>query len=267
MPELVPLYEHLCELVGGGDAAARFLSLYRPTPFMTGCSQAAWIRRDESPTLVRNYDYAPHLYEGVNLFSAWNGSRCITMTDCFWGALDGLNEHGLAVALAFGGRRVVGDGFAIPLVLRYVLDTCATMDEAVATLSRVPSHMAYNVLVLDRDGRTAVVQVAPDHKAVILDERICTNHQGDVDWPEHARLTRTLEREAYLRETIDLPTETLDTFIARFLSPPLNQASTFRHWRTLYTAVYQPREGICTYLWPEVRRVQSLDGFISDAVP
>ena len=32
MRELVPLYEELCELAGGGDHAARFLSFYTPPP-------------------------------------------------------------------------------------------------------------------------------------------------------------------------------------------------------------------------------------------
>ena len=39
MPELVPLYDQLCELAGGGDQAARFLSFYSPPPYLSGCSQ------------------------------------------------------------------------------------------------------------------------------------------------------------------------------------------------------------------------------------
>ena len=46
------------------------------------------------------------------------------MSDCLWGLLDGMNDRGLAVSLTFGGRPDVGDGFAIPLVVRYVLETC-----------------------------------------------------------------------------------------------------------------------------------------------
>src|SRR5690349_5975321 len=44
MPELLPIYERLIELAGGGDLAARFLSLYCPPPFISGCSQAVWSR-------------------------------------------------------------------------------------------------------------------------------------------------------------------------------------------------------------------------------
>ena len=32
MPDLIPLYEDLCDQAGGGDLAARFLSFYCPRP-------------------------------------------------------------------------------------------------------------------------------------------------------------------------------------------------------------------------------------------
>ena len=38
MPELLGTYERLCELAGGGDIASRFLSFYRPPPYLSGCS-------------------------------------------------------------------------------------------------------------------------------------------------------------------------------------------------------------------------------------
>ena len=78
------------------------LSLYRPTPYMAGCSQAVW-QRDGRPLLVRNYDYFPERLEGTILMSAWNGVKTIVQSDCLWGVLDGMNEHGLAASLAFGG--------------------------------------------------------------------------------------------------------------------------------------------------------------------
>ena len=57
MPELVPTWERLVELAGGGDMAARMLSLWDPPPLVAGCSQARPDAR--RPVLVRNYDFAP----------------------------------------------------------------------------------------------------------------------------------------------------------------------------------------------------------------
>ena len=39
MPELVPTYDRLVDLAGGGDLAGRLLSLWRPPGFIVGCSQ------------------------------------------------------------------------------------------------------------------------------------------------------------------------------------------------------------------------------------
>lgn len=104
------------------------------------------------------------------------------MLDCLWGLLDGVNDEGLAVSLTFGGRPQVGDGFGIPLVIRYVLEVCGTVGEAVDVLRRVPVHMSYNVTALDRAGGWATVYVAPDRPARVTGRAVATNHQGTVEW-------------------------------------------------------------------------------------
>ena len=104
MPELLPTYERLCELSGGLDLQARFLGLYRPPAYLTGCSQVVW--PGDEPVLIRNYDYSPGLCEGLVLLSRWNGRAVLAMVDCLWGVLDGINDAGLAISLTFGGRFV-----------------------------------------------------------------------------------------------------------------------------------------------------------------
>ena len=153
MPELVGVYDRLVDLAGGGDVAARMLSLYRPPPYLAGCSQAAIAGPD--PVLVRNYDYAPTRFEGVVQATAWGKHRVIGMSDCLWGLLDGMNDAGLAVSLTFGGRRVLGDGFGIPVVVRYLLETCATVAEAREALAHVPVNLAHNLTLVDGSGEAA----------------------------------------------------------------------------------------------------------------
>src|SRR3954452_4883940 len=118
---MVSAYEGLVELVGGGDLEARFLSLWDPPPFLAACSLAAWTR-DGSPSLLRSYDYAPTLCETTLLTTTIATRRTMAMSDCLWGALDGVSEDGLAVALAFAGRRELSSGFAVTLLLRYLLE-------------------------------------------------------------------------------------------------------------------------------------------------
>jgi predicted choloylglycine hydrolase len=259
MPELLPTYEVLCELAGGSDLAARFLSLYRPPAFLSGCSQAVW--PGEEPALIRNYDYSPYLCDAVILHSRWGNRRVIAMTDCLWGCLDGINDAGLAVSLAFGGRRVVGDGFGIPIVQRYVLETCSTAEEAIAVLRRVPTHMAYNVTVVDRWGVFYTAELSPDRPAVVRRSAVATNHQGAVEWHHHARATATVERERHLSLRLADDTLTPDALVQLFLQPPLYATAHGRGFGTLYTAVYRPLRGDVEYRWPNVSWCQSFADF------
>ncbi len=259
MPELIPVYEELVELAGGGDVAARFLSLYRPPPYLLGCSQAAW--SGPNPALVRNYDYSPDLYEGTLLCTSWH-RPVIAMSDCLWGVLDGINDAGLAVSLAFGGRRVVGDGFGIPLILRYVLEFCANVSEAAEVLRRVPVHMPYNVLLVDGQGDFATVFVHPGRPARVTDAPISTNHQQRVESEDYARMTSTVERREFLAARLTEANETRDDFVDRFLRPPLHNTQYEQAFGTLYTAAYYPRERAVEYLWPHQDPLrQSVSGF------
>jgi len=122
MPEILPLYERLCEPAGGGDLAAWFLSYYGPPPYMSGCSQAIWLGSE--PVLVRNNDYSLAAFDRVVLARRWRGRRMTGTTDGLWGLVDGMTDAGLCLSLTFGGRRVVGEGFGVPLILRYVPQTC-----------------------------------------------------------------------------------------------------------------------------------------------
>jgi predicted choloylglycine hydrolase len=247
MPELMPVYEELVGLAGSGDLAARFLSLYRPPPYALGCSQAVWSGRH--PALVRNYDYSPWLFEGTLLFSSWN-RPVIAMSDCLWGVLDGINDAGLAVSLAFGGRRIVGDGFGVPLILRYILEFCDYAEQAAGVLRRVPAHMPYNVTLVDREGAFSTVQVCPCCDAAVTDSPVGTNHQQRVGSEDYARMTSTVERQKFLDARLADANETRSTFIERFLHPPLHNTRYEHAFGTLYTAAYYPRDLAAEYRWP-----------------
>jgi predicted choloylglycine hydrolase len=211
--------------------------------------------------LVRNYDYHPDKCEGLILHSRWHGTRVIAASDSLWGVLDGINEHGLAVSLAFGGRRVVGDGFGIPLILRYVLEFCRTTPDAVDVLRRVPSHMAYTVTALDADGRHATVYLNPDRPAEVSSARVATNHQRQIEWPEYAALTRTEERASHLASGLESD-ETPERFISRFLDEPLVSHVWDKAFGTLYTAVYRPDSRQAEYRWRDRTWPFSFERFV-----
>ncbi|MCP5236050.1 MAG: hypothetical protein H6945_09980 [Zoogloeaceae bacterium] len=259
MPELLSTYESLVELAGGGDLEARFLSLYCPPPYVSACSQAVW--PGDRPLLVRNYDYPAQLCEGVILRTAWNGRQVIGVSDCMWGLLDGINEDGLALSLSFGGRRKVGDGFGVPLLLRYVLETCERTADAARALARIPVHMSYNVTIVDRSGDFVTVYLVPGERGDVRRTAAATNHQRRVEWKQHASATASVERHRRLLLMLQDSELSADELIDAFLRPPIYSNAFDRGFGTLYSAAYWPAEGRATYFWPGSSWPQSFTHF------
>ncbi len=286
MPELVPTWRRLVELADGDETAAALLTMWRLPVFAAGCSQAVLPGPD--PVLVRNYDYDPALFEGVVASTNYSGRRRVIGTsDLLWGLVDGMNEDGLAVSLTYGGRPGGGPGFAIPLVLRYVLETCADVTQAVATLRRVPVAQAYNIALVDRSGAHATVFVAPGEEPAVSDLRVSTNHRLDaVEFPEIAGRLGSVERQRLLLERVGEPArsegardcggsdrgsdcgsgggrggeaDSRSGLIASFTRAPLRSERYSAGFGTLYTAVYHPAAGTATYRWPGTAWTRGFD--------
>jgi len=260
MPELMPAYDRVVELAGGGDLAARMLSLYRPPPYLAACSQGAWTR-DGGPMLLRNYDYAPSRFEAHLWSTRMLERRVIGMSDCLWGLLDGMNDAGLAVSLTFGGRRVLGDGFGIPIVVRYLLEVCATVAEARSALARLPYSLSHNLTIVDAHGIVLTAYLAPDREPIFREFPVATNHQGIVEWPEQAKATRTIERERWLVGLLGDEGTTAQGFADAFLAEPLFSGAYAHGFGTLYTAAYRPVLGELDLRWPGFTWPFSFDAF------
>src|SRR3546814_11120100 len=85
--------------------------------------------------------------------SDWSGRRVIGKAQRPWGGLhDGINDAGLVVASTFGGAPAQGLGFAVILITRYLLETCTSVEQAVAALCRIPIALSPHVILLDRTG-------------------------------------------------------------------------------------------------------------------
>lgn len=259
MPEMWPTYLHLCNLIHADEVATKFLTGYMPPFYVSGCSNAVF--KDKQIHLVRNYDHHPDLFEGVQLLSKWNHKKVIAISDCLIGVLDGINEDGLVVSLTFGGRKVTGQGFGIPFILRYILEFCSNVEEAVFHLKRIPSHMAYNVTVIDQHGNHKTVRVAPAEKTVVTDAAHTTNHQKKVRWPENAAFNKTVERFNFLKHLLDEKQLTKNELIQTFLRKPLYNNLFKQGFGTLFTAAYTPQNGEVELHWPGISIKQSFKHF------
>ena len=163
-----------------------------------------------------------------------------------WGALDGVNEDGLAASLSFGGRTVSGIGFGIPLVLRYILETAQNTAQAIAILQRVPVHMSYSVTLLDKQADWATVFVGPDRPVEVTRRKAITNYQRFIEWPEHARATRASERLEAMERQLD--GRTSEQMMAEaLLVEPLYQNAWARGYGTLHGRTGRcPAASTCT---------------------
>ncbi|MEU8510784.1 C45 family peptidase [Kitasatospora sp. NPDC048722] len=245
MPELVPVLDRLARRLdrpGGGT----FLTLAAVRPFFSGCTQIGG-----SGTLLRNYDFSPDACEGTVVSSRFL-RPVIGMQEALWGLLDGMNDAGLAVSLTFGGRFVHGPGFSIVIVLRYLLETCDTVDEAIGRLRSIPIAIPQNVTLVD-SRRAVTVFVGPDIPLTVASDACAANHQHLPVPDEQERFSRTRERLSAVRAA--------GTDVVAMLRPPLYQSAYEEGLGTVYTAHYRPREGRVSYVWPGESWEQSFDDF------
>lgn len=263
LPELRPTFDGLVEAVGGGDLEARFLSQWCPPPLFAACSMLTYTR--ERNVLVRNYDYPPLLCDNTLLKSTWNQTPVMAMTDCLWGALDGINAAGLAVAIAFGGRPVVGEGFGIGLVVRYLLEFATSVGQAIDMLRRIPIQLTYNISLVDAEGASAVVYVAPDRELVVSGLTTAGNRQGATDWPEHAAFCDTVTREAVMAESVADGSLLVGDLVDRFLTPPIYRSTAASTWGTVYTAAYDCDLRTVELSWPDDRWLIDLNSFVESS--
>lgn len=247
MPELVPTWERLVALTGHDETAARMLTLWNPPRFLPGCSQVAL--QTPEPALLRNYDYGLELFEQVHSSTRFERRRVIGTSDCLWGLLDGMNDDGLAISLAFGGRPGDGDGFAAPLVVRYLLEVSSDVEEAVRRLATIPVSMFYNLTMVDAGGSSVTAYVGPGMRPEIHEDPVATNHRGRTpEYPDHARRFRSVERQEVLTDVVERDGDVASVADA-MLGPEVFSHDYDGAFGTLYTAVYRPLRGEVEYRW------------------
>jgi predicted choloylglycine hydrolase len=254
MPELLAPYDRACDLVGDDEAARCILSHYRPPPFLTGCSQGIWLG-DNGPALIRNYDFPLDVATGRIESTRWFGREVIAKVQRPWGGcIDGMNEAGLVASLTFGGSTVQGAGFSIILMLRYVLETCNSVPEAIEALRGIPIAQSQNLMLLDRSGAFGTLFLGPGRAPAVSILPACTNHQENSD----EKPDSVLRLNAVLGALHD-PAMTLQRLISRFLEPPIY--SRRAESPTVYTAIYRPVESRVDYIWPGHRVTQRIGRF------
>lgn len=118
----------------------------------------------------RNNDLPPYLREGSKseLYSPENGNRFIITTSSFINGEEGINEHGLAVAMTFVMTRLekIKAGFNSCFIVRYLLEKAGSTTEAISLLMELPIASNCNILLADRSGNMVVAECTPTIKQI-----------------------------------------------------------------------------------------------------
>jgi predicted choloylglycine hydrolase len=261
MPELLDLYEQTCALVGPDPLAAEIISQFRPAPLPHGCTQAVWLGAD-GPALVRNYDYPLDIVSDHFESTSWLGREVISKGQRPWGGcLDGMNADGLVASVTFGGNPTQGPGFAIILIVRYILETCSHVTEAIKVLSRVPVAQSQNVTVLDKTGAYSTVFLSPERAPFVSPSPACANHQMMASSSD--ALSKS-EKNSIARQNAALIAlkksgATLAKVTEAFLNSPIYSRNVMSP--TAYSAVYRPATLSVDYLWPGHVMTQRIGAF------
>jgi predicted choloylglycine hydrolase len=144
----------------------------------------------------RNYDFKPRYYGARFVLLKAKGSYAsIGASEYLTGRLDGMNEHGLLIGLHRVRTSPRFPGLSAVLIVRIVLDQCATTTEATALLRRLPHAMQYNYSLLDANGAAAVVEAAAGTVAVRTGDWLaCTNHFQSLLGPLNRRPAHSRQR-------------------------------------------------------------------------
>jgi predicted choloylglycine hydrolase len=166
-------YEQLAAFVLGVGA-------FKPKP--TTCSIFATFTGSDV-IFGRNYDFYYSFKDKIE-------SYLTCPKDCYWslgqsdifvGREDGINEKSLAIGMTAVEPKVIKPGINFAIATRYVLDKCATVEEALKVLLGMHFLTANNYLLADKDSNMAVVEASPDKVRVRRPQEgnpfvVCTNH-------------------------------------------------------------------------------------------
>lgn len=134
-----------------------------------GCTAFAY-HMGEEIIYGRNNDLPPYLKDGSKseIYAPLNGNRFHITTSSFINGEEGMNEHGLAVAMTFvmTNPQKIRPGFNSCFIVRYLLEKADCTKKAISLLMKLPVASNCNILIADKKGELFVVECTPNEKRI-----------------------------------------------------------------------------------------------------
>ncbi|RYG72351.1 linear amide C-N hydrolase [Lentibacillus lipolyticus] len=194
--------------------------------------------------MIRNYDYQPQTYDGRYSFfqPTDQGNAIIGPTSRVTGRMDGMNEHGLSMGYNFMQRRKPGNGFVCHMIGRIILETCATVDDAIQLLKEIPHRGSFSYVVLDRSETTYVIEASP-RSVEVRQSNTCTNHFELLQHENRHHLDDSRRRLDIIQQENKASMNANDAF--RLLNDTDKGvfSDLYKSWAgTIHTTAYFPKE-------------------------
>jgi predicted choloylglycine hydrolase len=147
-----------------------------------GCTTFCFMH-DQKVYYGRNNDLPPFLKNNSQsvLYRLDNGTAFLGNTSSMIHLEEGINAHGLVVAMEFIMPTMIKAGINSVFIVRYLLEKCKTVAEAVVALQKLPIASACNIILVDKTGAMVVAECDPNRMivrtpAVGEDFLVSTNH-------------------------------------------------------------------------------------------
>ncbi|MEO6509697.1 MAG: C45 family peptidase [Nocardioides sp.] len=176
------------EEIAALNARTEVLGLIAPRIATTECSTVVSVAPDRAPIATQTWDWYPHMQDNwmVWTFPTAGGGRITTLTEYGVLAKIGVNDAGLGVMLNMlhhdADDQPVGEeriGFPVHVLLRTLLEDCATVAEARDRVSALSFSASSAVTVVDRGGDAASLETFPEGVGEVKPEGgllVRTNH-------------------------------------------------------------------------------------------
>ncbi|WP_099157648.1 C45 family autoproteolytic acyltransferase/hydolase [Virgibacillus ndiopensis] len=194
--------------------------------------------------MIRNYDYHPKTYEGrYTVFQPTDqGYAIIGPSQRITGRMDGMNEKGLVLGYNFMHRKKPGDGFICNMIGRIILESCATVGEAITMLKEMPHRHSFSYIVLDKDEETFVVEATP-RSIEVRKSNVCTNHFELLKHENRHHLADSYKRMKSIQAQQSAITDAYHAF--RMLNDTDKGvfSNQYKNWSgTIHTSGYFPKQ-------------------------
>jgi predicted choloylglycine hydrolase len=132
-----------------------------------GCTCFCFSDRDKT-YLARNSDMFPELKSTSEsiLYRPEQGFAFLGHSTSMVQMEDGLNEQGLSVGMNFMTTKNYKPGLNTGMVVRHILETCKTVNEAVELINQLPLSSTQNIILADKEGNMAVIECSPNRVVV-----------------------------------------------------------------------------------------------------